>query len=966
MKNSDILQRMSFALFLFAAVLVAGQSPASESRRVYFFGNSLIHHLSETDETTVPHWLNRIARADGHGFFTDGQWGFLRQFAGDYPPVPNWSFREIRGVWNPDVRPFGRAGFDAIVFNPANFIQGEDPDQAYALDEEQGGSPLSATLDLMEKIRADGVTAPVYLYEGWADMAPFLWGFPPSKRQMRKYHAFNRGAYHDWYVDYADRLAKAGHEVTLIPVASVLAGLMTQTIVAHVPATELYLDEAPHGTPTLYFLASLVTYLYVFGDSPPTDIDLPDSIHPLVRNNLTEIVTYITAEQPQPVKSEAKVQEIVDSPRVTLALSEPKPAQGLAAPALAMGLNGLADWSSQHPFLDVMKTARPWIGHLPDLWGGMDAVGVEASGVLDAAGWPMRLPDGVDRLEAFILTDQAPEARKIAGRYRLTYEGEGEISLTGRARNLDRKPGEIWFDYTPGEGLVGITIQQTDPRRNGNYIKNISVVREEHIALHEVGALFNPDWIDLIKDLRVLRFMDWQFTNGSAQVSWAERPLVSDYTYVRRGAPLEVMLRLAHQVNADPWFNMPHQADDEYVRSFAELVNDELDPARKAYVEYSNEVWNFTFPQSGYAAEMARQTWGSGVGDDGWMRFAGKRAGEVSAIWSAVYGAETDARLVRVIATHTDWPGLEQAMFREIDDVPARFDAYAVTGYFGHSLGNDEMAEVVLEWLAESEALAQSMAEKEGLSGAEMSAFLQEHKYDVALSRVIAYLRQNDLAVLSQEIFPTQAAIAKAQGLDLIMYEGGTHVAPVGGWTGNEVLADFFAFVNYTPDMAGLYGTLLSGYSRAGGKLFNAFVDVSQPSRWGSWGTWRYIGDENPRAARLMGWNATETGPGDYRHGVTETGTAGADMLTGTIKADEMTGGAGDDTFVVAGSDRVHGGAGFDRAILPGAASDYQSRMVGGLLVLVAGEIEIALREVEEIVFSANPEQPVRTTGFGG
>jgi len=110
MKNSDILQRFSFALLLFAAVLVAGQTPASESRRVYFFGNSLIHHLSDTDETTVPHWLNRIARADGRGFFTDGQWGFLRQFSGDYPPVPNWSFREIRGVWNPDVRSFGRAG----------------------------------------------------------------------------------------------------------------------------------------------------------------------------------------------------------------------------------------------------------------------------------------------------------------------------------------------------------------------------------------------------------------------------------------------------------------------------------------------------------------------------------------------------------------------------------------------------------------------------------------------------------------------------------------------------------------------------------------------------------------------------------------------------------------------------------------------------------------------------------------
>ena len=102
-------------------------------------------------------------------------------------------------------------------------------------------------------------------------MAPFIWGFPPSKRQLRKYHAFNRGAYHDWYVDYADRLGKAGYPVTLIPVAEVLAGLLSETVVSNVPVDSLYLDDAPHGTATLYFLAALVTYSYVFEATPPVD-----------------------------------------------------------------------------------------------------------------------------------------------------------------------------------------------------------------------------------------------------------------------------------------------------------------------------------------------------------------------------------------------------------------------------------------------------------------------------------------------------------------------------------------------------------------------------------------------------------------------------------------------------------------------------------------------------------------------
>ncbi|WP_439119675.1 hypothetical protein [Marivita sp.] len=39
---------------------------------------------------------------------------------------------------------------------------------------------------------------------------------------------------------------------------------------------------------------------------------------------------------------------------------------------IAFGLNGIADWSTQHPFIDVMKSGRRWIGHLPNQWGGVD------------------------------------------------------------------------------------------------------------------------------------------------------------------------------------------------------------------------------------------------------------------------------------------------------------------------------------------------------------------------------------------------------------------------------------------------------------------------------------------------------------------------------------------------------------------------------------------------------------------
>lgn len=55
----------------------AGRAELSVAE-VYFFGNSLVHHLSEQSKlTNVPHWMNELAKADGRSFGVDGQWGFL-------------------------------------------------------------------------------------------------------------------------------------------------------------------------------------------------------------------------------------------------------------------------------------------------------------------------------------------------------------------------------------------------------------------------------------------------------------------------------------------------------------------------------------------------------------------------------------------------------------------------------------------------------------------------------------------------------------------------------------------------------------------------------------------------------------------------------------------------------------------------------------------------------------------------
>ena len=521
-----------------------------------------------------------------------------------------------------------------------------------------------------------------------------------------------------------------------------------------------------------------------------------------------------------------------------------------AAPSIGMGLSGIADWATEQPFLDLMKSARPWVGHRPGQWGGWTEADLARAGALDASGWPKRIPKELTGLSTLILTDQPEASRSLARRYRLTYAGRGTLAVEGRATNVAARPGEITFDYAPGPGSVILTLTATDPR---DPLRDMSVIAEADRARAEKGEIFNPRFLARIGGVRALRFMDWMDTNNSTQSAWSGRPKPGDYTWARAGVPLEVMVALANRLGADPWFNMPHRATDAYVRAFAEYARDHLDPRRHVYVEYSNELWNWGFDQAAYARDAARRRWGAGAPEDAWMQYAGIRAAEVAGIWTAAFGPRARDRLTRVIATQTDWPGLEKPLLEAplyLAESPrnrppaAAFDAYGVTGYFGAALGG-EKAPLVRSWLGQPKALARALAELDDgrLSG------------DPAGS----------IADLTGRLWPYHAQAARAHGLDLVIYEGGTHVVGQGEAAEDPALTDFFIALNYSEGMGKLYSKLLDGWRAAGGTLFTAFVDVAGPSQWGSWGALRHLDDDTARWRALTAFNAAHPAWWDTR-----------------------------------------------------------------------------------------------------
>ena len=707
-----------------------------------------------------------------------------------------------------------------------------------------------------------------------------------------------------WEAIAAETGAQAGGPVTLIPAGQAMGMLADAIAAGKVPGLtdiqDLFADDIHPDGQGLYFLA-MVHAAALSGKSP---VGLPAKLtrswksrDAVVTDAMARVMQRIAwaavqeqaarpVPQPQPGTEPESLAQAEAAPlKSPVAVAAPL-AKGdltqeaapepvayvppafpdftpITNPSLSFGLSEVVDWSVQQPFLDLMKTARPWIGHLPGQWGGWDHDRLAAGGYLDAQGWVKALPPDVTGISTLVLTDLPDDAAGVAGRYVLRYQGKGTLKLEGRAKGQTESPGQIAFDYVPGEGAVLITLTRTD---RADPLRQITLARADRVAALDGGGLFNPDFLARLRGVKALRFMDWMMTNGSLLRSADQRPLPGDYTWARTGVPLEVILALANELHADPWLNIPHLADDAMVRTYAEITRDRLAPDLQASVEFSNEVWNWTFPQAQWAEDQARARWGQ---DHKWVQFYALRAGEVADIWTGVYGAEADARLRRVISTQTGWIGLEADILRAPlvmgEGKPApqgHFDAYAVSAYFSGGLGNAERGAVIKDWLQQSFEVAAGAAAAQGLTGAEADAHLARHRLDLALDLAASELRDggvtgeagDSLTHLLAEVLPYHATVAADAGLDLVMYEGGTHVTGLGLQVDDPELTDFFLALNYSTQMGILYRDLLDGWQRLSLAPFNAFVDMDRPDKWGSWGALRHLGDDNPR------WRALAAG----------------------------------------------------------------------------------------------------------
>lgn len=581
----------------------------------------------------------------------------------------------------------------------------------------------------------------------------------------------------------------------------------------------------------------------------------------------------------------------------------PTPLQGVDDPTLALGLAGYRHHTTNMPFIDMMKVQRP--------------MGQGGDNPVDDHGWVIRLRQPTKGTRFKVGGRFAPAQPSRRGRWVVRYDGKGDFALRSKGASLVKdRPGRKIVADRKGDGWT-LALKRTDPHDGGDYVRDVTIMKEIYVDLHEVGALFNPEWLSVIADAREIRFMDWMRTNGSVGRDVGHMTAMAQQTWID-GTPVEAMVRLANQIGADPWFTMPFGASEAYLRRFAAYVRDHLDPRLVATVEMSNETWNEKFEQTRALREATEAAWGE-IGGHRLDGYHTKLATRVALVWDEAFGEAAERRLRHVLAGqlgHHARNRHRMSAARWFEHEPdaaiapsAVFDAFAVTTYFGASLAKGKRSR---------KALVAARADP-SVDAVDLAFdWLSDPANRSSVPRVIDALVEAE-------------AMATEHGLDLVLYEGGQHVH-IG--VGDDAFNGFLASLARHERMADLYLEIWTAWEGIGDGPFMHFADVRRPNRWGTWSMIDALGITNPVHRALVEANATrtpwwETGrdPAAFKHGIHHFGTDAAETVAGTVEEDYLLGRAGDDRlFGFDGDDGLHGGAGDDR--LAGGPGD--DRLVGG------------------------------------
>ncbi|MGB4961271.1 MAG: hypothetical protein WBO36_17425, partial [Saprospiraceae bacterium] len=346
--------------------------------------------------------------------------------------------------------------------------------------------------------------------------------------------------------------------------------------------------------------------------------------------------------------------------------------------AMYIGTNlpGFSDWSVERPMKNLFKHIREEIiGYAAGCFCWNSNVTDQLT--FDQNGYPTHAPQNTtveSTYIRYIISSDGGNMRRDS-QYVLLFDGTGTIVLSGNLTINSTSSNRIAFRINAPENF-SLSIISSDIN---DHVRNIRIVRPQDENANLAVDPFYTVFKDKISPFQVLRFMDWGNTNGNTNVSWANRPSISRFTYAGDGGvPYEAMIQLTNELKKDIWICVPHMADDHYITEMATLFKNNLNSDVNIYLEYSNEIWNWIFPQAHFNNNNKPANLSYG-------RAMAARAGNVFRIWHQVFGDER-CRVKRVLGIQVGFNGLNEQILSQLKQ--DEWDYGSPTHYFGLDHGS--------------------------------------------------------------------------------------------------------------------------------------------------------------------------------------------------------------------------------------------------------------------------------------
>lgn len=467
---------------------------------------------------------------------------------------------------------------------------------------------------------------------------------------------------------------------------------------------------------------------------------------------------------------------------------------------VGINLSPVNYYATQMPFANLFRNRDRWLSTDGDTWNTERASDIPT----DDDGYPLEIPYKGQMLRASAFMPIHADS------FTLTWQGDGSVTVSGTGVEVTSQSAGL-VKFTAGPTMTEPVFVRIERSSAKDHVRDIQIIGERKYADGFAAAL---------RSFGVLRFMDWGGINDSPVKHWADRVTEQEAQGTDRGVAIETMLDISKAAHADMWFNVPHQADDDFIERAAKLIGTGLDKGLKVYVEYSNENWNGMFSQVMWERERAFDAGLDRIGafsrgeddvdDDAadyWagLKYSVRRAAAVHTIFRKELG---QGRVVAVLAGQSANSALNDELLqfyedKKINPLGGAPDALAVAPYFGKVYGEDDDADAI-----------------------SVERILNDTDASIAES-VGKDTRQN-------------REVADQHDVRLIAYEAGQHVLAVSGLEDDDALIERMIKANRSPRMGELYRKAHRVWQENGGELVVYYSSCQAPTKHGAWGALEY------------------------------------------------------------------------------------------------------------------------------